>query len=116
MIGFSTFLLGCVDYSLVHKDGTGRLSDLVVDHCVSRYALLSKISDYALPSYPFRFSGFSLLIFICFGVFYCIQIFDFVRGILRLVDMYKFYTHLLEIPDVSPKSRLASPFTYDLYL
>ncbi|KAG8899850.1 autophagy protein atg9 [Tulasnella sp. 403] len=82
VIGFSTFLLGCVDYSRVHQDGTGRLSDLIIGRCVS------------------RFSGFSFLLFLCFGGFYLVQIVDFVRGILRLVNMYNFYTHLLKIPDV----------------
>ncbi|KAG8994151.1 autophagy protein atg9 [Tulasnella sp. JGI-2019a] len=81
VIAFSTFLLGCVDYSLVHQDGTGRLSDLIVPRCIS------------------RFSGFTFLFFLCFGVFYAIQVATFVREILRLVDMYKFYTYLLDIPD-----------------
>ncbi|KAG8929327.1 autophagy protein atg9 [Tulasnella sp. 418] len=81
VIAFSTFLLGCVDYSRVSQDGTGRLSDIVVDHCVS------------------RFSGFTLFFFICFGIFYVFQVVEFIRGTLRLVDMYRFYTHLLGIPD-----------------
>ncbi|KAG8876541.1 autophagy protein atg9 [Tulasnella sp. 331] len=81
VIAFSTFLLGCVDYSLVHQDGTGRLADLIVPRCVS------------------RFSGFTFLFFLCFGLFYVIQVVSFVREILRLVDMYKFYTYLLDIPD-----------------
>ncbi|KAG9012557.1 autophagy protein atg9 [Tulasnella sp. 427] len=81
VIGFSTFLLGCVDYSKVHKDGTGQLGDLIIHNCVS------------------RISGFSLLLFICFTIFYIVQIIDFVTGIVRLVDMYKFYTYLLNIPD-----------------
>lgn len=36
VIGFSTFLLGCVDYSQIRHDG--QLSDVIVGHCVSRCA------------------------------------------------------------------------------
>jgi autophagy-related protein 9 len=38
VIGFSTFLLGCVDYSRIREDGTTQLSDVVVDRCVSQCA------------------------------------------------------------------------------
>lgn len=36
VIGFSTFLLGCVDYSRIRPEGITRLSELVVTRCVSR--------------------------------------------------------------------------------
>ena len=39
VIGFSTFLLRCVDYSRVHSDHVTRLSDIVVERCVSRCVL-----------------------------------------------------------------------------
>lgn len=42
VIGFSTFLLGCVDYSRIREDETTRLSDVVVDRCVSKCAIGSK--------------------------------------------------------------------------
>ncbi|KAH9026775.1 APG9-domain-containing protein [Lactarius pseudohatsudake] len=71
VIGFSTFLLRCVDYSRVRSDQVTRLSDIVVERCVS------------------RFSGFTLLCFLLFCAFY----------VMRLVDMYRFYTYLLQIPD-----------------
>lgn len=38
VISFSTFLLGCVDYSRIRPEGITRLSDVVVPHCVSRCA------------------------------------------------------------------------------
>ncbi|KAG5645076.1 hypothetical protein DXG03_007166 [Asterophora parasitica] len=81
VIGFSTFLLGCIDYSRIRHGKPTQLSHVVIDHCVS------------------RFSGFTLLFFILFIAFYIWQIVAFVLGILRLVDMYSFYTHLLKIPD-----------------
>ncbi|KDQ60878.1 hypothetical protein JAAARDRAFT_151722 [Jaapia argillacea MUCL 33604] len=81
VIAFSTFLLGCVDYSGIKSQGTTRLSDVVVEHCVS------------------RFSGFTLLFFILFSAFYMWQIASFILDIMRLVDMFNFYTHLLRIPD-----------------
>lgn len=42
VIGFSTFLLGCVDYSSIGRDEVTHLSDVVVDHCVSKYAITIK--------------------------------------------------------------------------
>lgn len=81
VIGFSTFLLGCIDYSRLRRENATQLSHVVIDHCVS------------------RFSGFTLLFFILFTAFYMWQIVSFVLGVLRLVDMYNFYTHLLKIPD-----------------
>ncbi|KAG6862073.1 hypothetical protein C0995_007203 [Termitomyces sp. Mi166 len=81
VIGFSTFLLGCVDYSKIRHGKPTQLSHVVIDRCVS------------------RFSGFTLLFFILFTAFYIWQIVVFVLGTMRLVDMYKFYTHLLKIPD-----------------
>ncbi|KAG6876749.1 hypothetical protein C0993_000726 [Termitomyces sp. T159_Od127] len=81
VIGFSTFLLGCIDYSKIRHGKPTQLSHVVIDRCVS------------------RFSGFTLLFFILFIAFYIWQIVVFVLGTIRLVDMYKFYTHLLKIPD-----------------
>ncbi|OAX41698.1 putative transmembrane protein [Rhizopogon vinicolor AM-OR11-026] len=80
VIGFSTFLLGCVDYSRMGHEGT-HLSDAVVEHCVS------------------KFSGFTLLFFLLFAAFYAWQTITFVFEVMRLVDMYKFYTYLLRVPD-----------------
>ena len=88
VIGFSTFLLGCIDYSRIRPDHTTRLSDVVVSRCVS------------------KFSGFTFLFFILFTAFFVWQIVTFVLSIVRLVDMYRFYTYLLRIPDVSPSTPL----------
>ncbi|TFY62696.1 hypothetical protein EVJ58_g3692 [Rhodofomes roseus] len=81
VIGFSTFLLGCVDYSRIRPDKVTRLGDVIVDRCVS------------------RFSGFTFLFFVLFAAFFAWQIVNYALGILRLVDMYGFYTYLLHIPD-----------------
>ncbi|KAI0263381.1 autophagy protein Apg9-domain-containing protein [Gloeopeniophorella convolvens] len=81
VISFSTFLLRCIDYSRIIPEHTTRLSDMVVDRCVS------------------RFSGFTLLFFLLFCAFYVWQIALFVLSVMRLVDMYRFYTYLLQIPD-----------------
>ncbi|KAK2466827.1 hypothetical protein APHAL10511_001085 [Amanita phalloides] len=81
VIGFSTFLLGCIDYSRFQRESAMRLSDVVFSRCVS------------------RFSGFTLLLFLLFLTFYVWQIISFVNSIRRLVDMYNFYTYLLKIPD-----------------
>ncbi|KAI6127755.1 putative transmembrane protein [Pisolithus croceorrhizus] len=81
VIGFSTFLLGCVDYSRLGQHDATRLSDIVVDHCVT------------------KISGFMLFVFLLFAAFYAWQIIAFVFDVMRLADMYSFYTHLLRIPD-----------------
>lgn len=81
VIAFSTFLLGCVEYSRIREDKTTRLSEVVVDRCVS------------------KFSGFTLLFFLLFAAFYVWQIISFVFEVMRLVNMYKFYTYLLRVPD-----------------
>ncbi|KIM49348.1 hypothetical protein M413DRAFT_438535 [Hebeloma cylindrosporum] len=81
VIGFSTFILGCIDYSSLRRNSHSRLSDVIVQQCVS------------------RFSGFTLLFFLLFTAFYIWQIISYVLGIKRLVDMYNFYTYLLKIPD-----------------
>lgn len=42
----------------------------------------------------------TLLFFLLFTAFYIWQIISFAFQVVRLVDMYHFYTHLLHIPDV----------------
>ncbi|THH31111.1 hypothetical protein EUX98_g3059, partial [Antrodiella citrinella] len=81
VIGFSTFLLGCVDYSRIRHEQATQLSEVVVPYCVS------------------RFSGFTLLFFLLFTTFFVWQIITYVFSIIRLIDMYRFYTYLLRIPD-----------------
>ncbi|KAJ6502213.1 putative transmembrane protein [Mycena sanguinolenta] len=81
VIGFSTFLLGCVDYSRIRHGQSMKLADVVVSRCVA------------------HFSGFTLLFWILFVAFYAWQIAAFVLSIFRLVDMYNFFTYLLKIPD-----------------
>ncbi|CAL1705532.1 unnamed protein product [Somion occarium] len=81
VIGFSTFLLGCIDYSRIKPERATRLSHVVVSRCVS------------------KFSGFTFLFFLLFTAFLAWQIMTYVLSIMRLVDMYRFYTYLLRIPD-----------------
>ncbi|KAG2019964.1 autophagy-type protein 9 [Coprinopsis cinerea AmutBmut pab1-1] len=81
VIGFSTFLLGCIDYSKFRHGKVTHLDDVVIERCIS------------------KFSGVTLLFFILFTAFYLWQIYSYVMDVLRLVDMYNFYTHLLKIPD-----------------
>lgn len=38
VIFFSTFLIGCIDYKRIPAEGNGRLSDVVIDNCVSKCA------------------------------------------------------------------------------
>src|SRR6185369_14579180 len=99
VIAFSTFLLGCIDYSKFRHGEPAQLSDVIIDRCISR-----SVNYYSLFHdliFIHRFSGFTFLFFLLFTAFYLWQIITYVLGVLRLVDMYNFYTHLLRIPDVS---------------
>ncbi|GAA6053888.1 hypothetical protein JCM3770_005318 [Rhodotorula araucariae] len=79
VIGFSTFLIGCIDYPrLWHSN---HLSDVVIPRCTS------------------RLSGFTLLLFIAFVAFYAWRVVRFGLGVRRLWDMHEFYTELLEVPE-----------------
>ncbi|GAA5937883.1 autophagy protein ATG9 [Sporobolomyces koalae] len=79
VIGFSTFLIGCVDYPKLWR--ADRLSDAVVPKCVS------------------RLSGFTSLLFILFVGFYAWRVAEFGLEVRSLWQMHEFYTELLEIPE-----------------
>lgn len=104
VIGFSTFLLGCVDYSRIRPDGDNRLSDIIVGRCVSRCVFNPLGRTHCSAHTTSRFSGFTLIFFILFTAFFAWQLVTFALGIIRLVDMYRFYTYLLHIPDVRADS------------
>ncbi|UZJ52110.1 hypothetical protein CBS101457_001430 [Exobasidium rhododendri] len=84
VIGFSTFLVGCVDYSQIKHDG--KLSDVIVDRCFS------------------RFSGLSFFALVAFVLAYGLQVVRFGLGFSKLVAMSRFYGHLLNIPDADVQS------------
>ncbi|BGP66174.1 hypothetical protein NBRC10512_001448 [Rhodotorula toruloides] len=79
VIGFSTFLVGCIDYPRLWD--SHRLSEVVIPRCTS------------------RMSGFTLLLFIAFAAFYAWRVVRFGMGVRRLWDMHEFYTELLEVPE-----------------
>ncbi|KAK0528306.1 autophagy protein atg9 [Tilletia horrida] len=76
---FSTFLLGCVDYSAIKHDGL--LADVIVPQCVN------------------HFSSFAVLFLLALGAGFVWLVVRFGVGISRLVAMHGFYEHLLNIPD-----------------
>ncbi|SCV74760.1 BQ2448_7789 [Microbotryum intermedium] len=79
VIVFSTFLMGCIDYSLLWN--SHHLSEVVVSKCIS------------------RFSGLTFLVAISFTIFYCWRIVRFGMGVGKLWEMHEFFTELLEIPE-----------------
>ncbi|OCF37334.1 autophagy-like protein 9 [Kwoniella heveanensis BCC8398] len=86
VIGFSTFLSSCIDYSRLTSttsdpDSVGRLNDVLIDQCITK------------ASFPHM-----LFVVIATG-FYVFQLASFILSIPRLLEMYRFYTHLLRIPD-----------------
>ncbi|GAA6039812.1 hypothetical protein JCM8097_004231 [Rhodosporidiobolus ruineniae] len=79
VIGFSTFLLGCIDYSRLWD--SHRLGEVVIPRCAS------------------RLSGFTLLLVLTFAGFYAWRVVRFSLGVRRLWEMHEFYTHLLDVPE-----------------
>lgn len=84
VIGFSSFLVGCIDYSAIKHDS--QLSDVIVGHCISRS------------------SGITLLLFAVLVGLYAWQVVRFSLGISKLMAMHRFYTHLLNVPDADVQS------------
>ncbi|PWZ00040.1 APG9-domain-containing protein [Testicularia cyperi] len=84
VIGFSTFLFGCIDYSAIRHDGA--LGDVIVGHCVS------------------GFSPFSTFVVVVLAAIFGWQVVQFALGLSRLSAMHRFYTHLLNIPDADVQS------------
>ncbi|TIB71309.1 hypothetical protein E3Q24_02374 [Wallemia mellicola] len=81
---FSTFLFGCIDYSAISHDGS--LSDIVIPHCASSFSFITWIW------------------LLAFGIFYIYQVLTFILSLKPLVDMYRFYTHILRIPNTDVKT------------
>ncbi|GAA6024138.1 hypothetical protein JCM8202_004269 [Rhodotorula sphaerocarpa] len=79
VIGFSTFLIGCIDYPRLWD--SHHLSDVIISRCTS------------------RLSGFTLLVFVAFVAFYAWRVVRFGMGVRRLWEMHEFYTELLEVPE-----------------
>ncbi|KAL8292241.1 hypothetical protein RQP46_001707 [Phenoliferia psychrophenolica] len=79
VIFFSTFLLGCIDYTVLWD--SHHLSEVVVDHCVS------------------RFSGLTFVLVVSFSSFYFWRVVRFGMGVRQLWGMHEFYAELLEVPE-----------------
>jgi len=105
VIGFSTFLLSCIDYpklwSTPSGDAVGRLDDVLIEKCLIRY-----VPCHLKPLTPsgseLTTSGsipHMLFIFTILAV-YAFQLFTFLMSIPRLLELHRFYEHLLGIPDV----------------
>ncbi|CDO73643.1 hypothetical protein BN946_scf185014.g113 [Trametes cinnabarina] len=73
-------------YSIALSRGLNLLSVLPVSLSPQKYTEL-------------RFSGFTLLFFVLFTAFFAWQLVSYALSMMRLFDMYRFYTHLLHIPD-----------------
>lgn len=85
MLGFSTFLVSCIDYSRLGRfaHSTGRLDDVLIPQCITRKTVTH------------------ILFLVVIAAFLVIKLIGFVARVPRLIDMYRFYTYLLKIEDVS---------------
>ncbi|PLW39992.1 hypothetical protein PCANC_11549 [Puccinia coronata f. sp. avenae] len=79
VIGFSIFLFGCIDYSILRS--SHHLHEVVVPQCVS------------------RFSGLTLLLVLNFSGYYSWRVFKFGHEISNLWKMHEFFTELLEVSE-----------------
>ncbi|KAI8460130.1 autophagy protein Apg9-domain-containing protein, partial [Phakopsora pachyrhizi] len=79
VIGFSTFLMGCIDYSILRS--SHHLEEVIVPRCVT------------------RFSGLTLILFLGCGGFYLWKVFSFSQEIAKLWQMHEFFTELLEVSE-----------------
>ena len=66
-----------------------------------RFRLCAGVGSVCSCLLSVRFSGFTLLFFMLFSAFFIWQLVSYALSMMRLVDMYRFYTYLLHIPDVS---------------
>ncbi|KNZ51324.1 hypothetical protein VP01_39g3 [Puccinia sorghi] len=79
VIGFSIFLFGCIDYSILRS--SHHLHEVVVPQCVS------------------RFSGLTLLLVLAFSGYYSWRVLKFGHEISNLWKMHEFFTELLEVSE-----------------
>ncbi|EGG01953.1 uncharacterized protein MELLADRAFT_49970, partial [Melampsora larici-populina 98AG31] len=80
VIGFSTFLVGCIDYSTLRK--SHHLEEVIIPRCVT------------------RFSGLTSSLVLCFGGFYVWKVLRFSQDIAKLWQMHEFFSNLLEVSEV----------------
>ncbi|KIR54433.1 autophagy-like protein 9 [Cryptococcus gattii Ru294] len=86
VIAFSTFLISCIDYtklfsSLSTPEAVGRLEDVLIGQCITKGSFAHT------------------LFLIILSAFFIFQVANFAISVPRLLDMYRFYTHLLGVPD-----------------
>lgn len=77
---FSTFIGGCLDYSKIRHNG--KLEDIVIPQCFSHFSFSSK------------------LLYVFIFLIFCWQVVATALQIPQLWTMRRFYTHVLDIPDV----------------
>lgn len=86
VIAFSTFLISCIDYtklfsSISTAEAVGRLEDVLISQCITKGSFAHT------------------LFLIILSAFFIFQVASFAMSVPRLLDMYRFYTHLLGVPD-----------------
>ncbi|WWC71134.1 uncharacterized protein I206_105087 [Kwoniella pini CBS 10737] len=86
VIAFSTFLTSCIDYKKLWSEASGpdaiaRLDDVLIDKCITR------------ASFP------HIIFMVIVTAFFIFQLSSFVLSLPKLLDMYRFYTFLLRVPD-----------------
>lgn len=79
VIGFSFFLMGCIDYSILRS--SHHLHEVVVPQCVSKS------------------SGLTLLLILGFSGYYSWRVLRFGQEISKLWKMHEFFTELLEVSE-----------------
>ena len=86
VIFFSTWLVGCVDYSIIRHRTT--LHEVVIPRCLS------------------RFHASTVLLGLIILAFYGYHVYQFLTDLRRLRDMHDFFEELLEVSEVRLCTRL----------
>ncbi|KAL1408059.1 autophagy protein atg9 [Vanrija albida] len=86
VISFAAFLFTCIEWRRLfgwtpHNGEVGRLDDVLVDHC--------------LRNAPFA----NVVLIILMSSFWLFQLVSLVLSVPRLVELWRFYTYLLGVPD-----------------
>lgn len=99
--------MSCIDYSKLTSitsgpTSVGHLDDVLIGQCLTRCVPYTSTSNLtALINTPKYRTSFSHIFFI-FSItgFYIFQLITFALSLPRLLEMYRFYTYLLGVPDV----------------
>lgn len=98
IVAFSTFLFSCIDYSLIREKKM--LSDVIRPQCMRRYERATVLFGFDCLTRYFSIHGFPATFLISFSIWWTWQFLRLLMDIPQLMQMYRLFHFVLEIPDV----------------